>query len=86
MKKCLFLLVSVIFFNMAFAEKLVLINYQNDKELKSYFSNENLRINYYSDNLIIATARMTVIPVILLFWMKIAGLVSNILFHGSIKE
>jgi hypothetical protein len=56
MKKCLFLLVSVIFFNMAFAEKLILINYQSDKDLKGYFSNENLRIHYLSDNLLIASA------------------------------
>jgi len=56
MKKCLFLLVSVIFFNMAFAEKLILISYQNDKEIKGYLSNENLRIHYLSDNLLIASA------------------------------
>ncbi len=56
MKKCLFLLVSVIFFNMAFAEKLILVSYQNNKEIKGYFSNENLRIHYLSDNLLIASA------------------------------
>ena len=29
---------------MAFAEKLVLINYQNDKEFKSYFANSNFEL------------------------------------------
>jgi hypothetical protein len=56
MKKSLFLIISLTLINMAFAEKLVLINYQNDKELKNLFANADIRIHYYSDDLVVATA------------------------------
>ncbi len=56
MKKCLFLLVGMVMLNIAFAEKLVIVNYQDEKEMKSLFTNDDLRINYFSDQFVIATA------------------------------
>ena len=55
MGKFILLLIAIISFNFSIAEKLILINYQNDKELKVIVANKELRINYYSDNIIIAT-------------------------------
>jgi len=57
MRKILFAISLVICFNLAFAEKLVIINYQNSKELKSLFADKSLRINYVSDNFCIATVQ-----------------------------
>jgi hypothetical protein len=56
MKKYLLLFISLTFINLTFAEKLILINYQNEKELKGHFSDEHLRIHYLSDDLLIASA------------------------------
>lgn len=55
MGKFILLLTAIISFNVSIAEKLILINYQNDKDLKSHFSDKDLRINYYSDDFLIAT-------------------------------
>jgi hypothetical protein len=57
MRKFLFVISLVICFNLAFAEKLVLLNYQNSKELKSLFADKSLRINYVSDKFCIATVQ-----------------------------
>jgi leucyl aminopeptidase len=55
MKKALLLLIAGILFNMAFADKLVLVNYQGLDELKSHFTNKQLQIHYTCDEFIIAT-------------------------------
>jgi hypothetical protein len=55
MKKTLFLVAWILLVNLVFADKLILINYQSEKELKTLFANKDLRINYYSDELVIAT-------------------------------
>lgn len=57
MRKFLFVLSLVICFNLAFAEKLVLINYHSSKEIKSLFDDKSLRINYVSDEFCIATVQ-----------------------------
>jgi hypothetical protein len=55
MKKYSLLLIMVMALNLAFAEKLVLVNYYGTKELKSLFADKELRINYFCDNFVIAT-------------------------------
>ena len=57
MRKCLFIVIALFSLNLAFADKLILINYKNSKELKNLVANKELRINYYSDNIVIATAK-----------------------------
>lgn len=55
MKKILFVVFCIAFFNVAFAEKLILINYQTENELKTLFTNDDLQINYYSNEIVVAT-------------------------------
>ncbi|MBM3437277.1 MAG: M20/M25/M40 family metallo-hydrolase, partial [Bacteroidetes bacterium] len=55
MKKYLLSLLTVLMLNLAYAEKLVLIQYQDLKELKNLVVDQALRINYVADDFIIAT-------------------------------
>ncbi len=55
MKRLLLLLAAALFINLTFADKLVLIEYQGMKELKSLHANQSITIHYSSDDLIIAS-------------------------------
>ncbi|MCB2220418.1 MAG: M20/M25/M40 family metallo-hydrolase [Bacteroidetes bacterium] len=55
MKRFILALLSIVIFQTVFADKLVMIHYQDAKTLKNYFSNNDVRIHYVSDNFIIAT-------------------------------
>jgi hypothetical protein len=56
MKKTLLLIVIALITNLSFADKLVKINYQGIKELKSLHANSDLKIHYSVDDFVIATS------------------------------
>jgi hypothetical protein len=55
MKRFILALLTVIIFQSVFADKLVMINYQDAKILKGYFAKNDIKIHYVSDNFILAT-------------------------------
>lgn len=58
MKKTITLLAVLLVATLGFAQSFVLINVDNQQETKNLFDNGNLKIHYYNDNFVLATAKV----------------------------
>ena len=58
MKKALTLLVVLLATTIGFAQSFVMINVENQQETENLFNNSNLKIHYYNDNFVLATAKV----------------------------
>jgi hypothetical protein len=57
MKKTLTLLVLLLITTIGFAQSFVMITTDNQQETENLFNNKNLKIHYYNDNFVLATAK-----------------------------
>lgn len=58
MKKTIILLTLVLITMFGFAQNFVMINVDNQHETENLFNNSNLKIHYYNDNFVLATAKV----------------------------
>ena len=58
MKKTITLLTLVLITMFGFAQSFVMINVDNQQETENLFNNSNLKIHYYNDNFVLATAKV----------------------------
>ena len=56
MKKSFTLLTLLLVATLGFSQSFVMINVENQQETENLFNNENLKIHYYNDNFVLATA------------------------------
>ena len=57
MKKIVFLLTLVLIAMFGFAQSFVMINTDNQQETENLFNNSNLKIHYYNDDFVLASAK-----------------------------
>ena len=57
MKKSFTLLTLLLVATLGFSQSFVMINVENQQETENLFNNENLKIHYYNDNFVFATAK-----------------------------
>lgn len=58
MKKTITLLTLLLVASLGFAQSFVLINVDNQQQTKNLFNNGNLKIHYYNDSFVLATAKV----------------------------
>ena len=58
MKKTLTLLALLLIAALGFAQSFVMINTDNQQETENLFNNKNLKIHYFNDNFVLATAKV----------------------------
>lgn len=58
MKKTITLLTLMLIAMLGFSQSFVMINTNNQQETENLFNNDNLKIHYYNDNFVLATAKV----------------------------
>ena len=58
MKKTFTLLALLLIATIGFAQSFVMINTDNQHETENLFNNKNLKIHYFNDNFVLATAKV----------------------------
>ena len=66
MKKTLTLLVLLLITTIGFAQSFVMITTDNQQETENLFNNKNLKIHYYNDNFVLATAKTVLLTLLVL--------------------